>query len=105
MPDVPEGSIVITPEQMYRDTHEQFGKISESLDGLKRDLHPLPTQVAEHDAYINELRSAGLPGRFSQLEREVAVLKGKWMWLAGAGFVASLLVGLFGSAIASALIK
>lgn len=57
-------------------------------------------RYVEHDAYITSLREAGLPNRFIQLEQEVAVLKGNWKWLAGAGFVASLVVGLFGASIA-----
>lgn len=103
MPDAPEGSIVITPDQMYRESHEQFGKIATTLETLQRDLHPLVGAVAEHDAFINELRQAGLPHRFVQLEQDVSVLKGRWMWLMGAGFVASTLVGLFGASVSSAL--
>jgi hypothetical protein len=103
MPDVPEGSIVITPDQMYRESNEKFGHISASLDDLKQILNPLPQQVLEHDVYLNELRAAGLPTRFTKLEQEVQVLKGKWMWLAGVGFAASLIVGVFGSVIARAL--
>lgn len=101
--EVPDGSIVITPDQMYRESNEKFGHISGSLDDLKQILTPLPQQVAEHDAYLNELRTAGLPARFAQLESDVQVLKGRWMWLCGAAGLGSLLVGVFGAAISRSL--
>lgn len=72
MPDpIPDGSVVITPSEQYQRTAEQFGAISEKLSELQRDLNPLPAQVAEHDAYINSLRQAGLPESLTAMRAEV----------------------------------
>ncbi|WP_109507364.1 hypothetical protein [Nocardioides speluncae] len=94
---VPPGSVVITPETMYRESHERYGRIEAALTGIRTELHPLPAQLAEHDAYINSLRQAGLPERFSVVEADVQVLKGRWMWAVGAATAAAFLAGILGS--------
>ena len=99
-PEIPDGSVVITPEQMYRETHERYGKIEAALGSLRSDVHGLPAQVAEHDTYLNTLRSAGLPARFEQLEKDVGVLKGRWAWAIGAGSAACFAASLLGSYLA-----
>ena len=72
MPEhVPEGSVVITPSEQYQRTAEQFGTITEQLSGIKETLHPMASTVAEHDAYINELRQAGLPGSMITVRADV----------------------------------
>lgn len=101
MGGVPPGSVVITPETMYRDSHERYGRIEAALANIRTDLHPLPAQVAEHDTYINLLRHAGLPERFTVIEADVQALKGRWMWALGAGSAAAFLAGILGSLVPS----
>lgn len=72
MPDqTPDGSIVITPADMYRQTTEQFGEIRQTLVHLETVMSPLSAQVAEHDAYLNTLRSAGLPESMTEMKTKV----------------------------------
>lgn len=89
MPEnIPEGSVVITPAEQYQRTAEQFGTISEKLGSIERTLHPVTAQVAEHDAYLNSLREAGLPGSMAR----VSVLE-KFMWVSVGLSLASGIVG------------
>lgn len=97
MGGVPPGSVVITPEAMYRETSERYGHIDASLGEIRADLRPMLTTVAEHDAYINTLRSAGLPERFASIETEVQTLKGKITWAFGVGAGGAFLAGLLGA--------
>lgn len=97
MPEVPEGSVVITPEQMWSQVHETFGRIDSRLERIGQEVHGLPAQVAEHDAYLNALRAAGLPERFAQAERDVAYLKGRIAWAFGAGAAACFVSGIVGA--------
>lgn len=94
---VPDGSIIITPQDQYRQTTEQFGAITKSLQHIETTLSPIPAQVAEHDAYIDRLRAAGLPERFAAVETEVSKhdrLLAKW---AGVFVATSFLSGLAGA--------
>lgn len=95
--EVPDGSVVITPETMYREAHERYGRIESALAGIRTELHPVPAQLAEHDAYLNQLREAGLPQRFTRVEADVAALKGKLAWVIGAGSASAFLAGILGS--------
>lgn len=97
MGGVPPGSVVITPEVMYRDTSERYGKIDAALGEIRSDLRPALATVAEHDAYINTLRAAGLPQRFGDVEREVLGIKAKISWAFGVGAGAAFLAGLLGA--------
>lgn len=103
MPDVPQGSIIITPEQMYQQTNQQFGQITETLSQLRQDLHPLVPQVAEHDLWITTQREAGLIDRVSRLEAaserahaEIDSIRGRLMWILGAGAALAFVGGLLG---------
>lgn len=82
MPDsIPEGSVVITPSEQYQRTAEQFGTITEKLGEVQRTLHPMATQVAEHDAYIITLRQTGLPEAMTKMGARLDRLE-RFMWLA-----------------------
>ena len=58
MADVPEGSIVITPAQMYESTQKAIGEISSNISDLKLALAPLPTQIVDHEARLRRLERA-----------------------------------------------
>lgn len=106
MPDpIPDGSVVITPSEQYQRTAEQFGAISEKLSELQRDLNPLPAQVAEHDAYINSLRQAGLPESMTQLKTDVTRIdRTQIKGLGYAGGIAAV-IAIIGTPLVQAVIK
>jgi hypothetical protein len=93
----PDGSIVITPQDQYRQTTEQFGAITKSLQHIETTLSPIPAQVAEHDIYINTLRAAGLPERFHAVEVEVSRQGQQLAKWAGVFVATSFLAGLAGA--------
>lgn len=106
MPEqIPEGSVVITPAEQYQRTAEQFGTISEKLGSIERTLHPVTAQVAEHDAYINSLRQAGLPESMTQLKTDVTRIdRTQIKGLGYAGGIAAV-IAIIGTPLVQAVIK
>lgn len=106
MPEnVPDGSVVITPSEQYQRTAEQFGTITERLGDVQRTLHPMAAQVAEHDAYINTLREAGLPGSVTALQTEVKQIDRtlvKWAGIVAGGVG---LLSILGNAVVQSFMK
>lgn len=58
MDGVPEGSIVITPAQMYESTQKSIGEISTGISDLKTTLAPMPATIADHEARLRRLERA-----------------------------------------------
>ena len=58
MSDVPEGSIVITPAQLYADMQKDLGAIRASLDEQKITLSGVPSMLEDHEQRIRVLERA-----------------------------------------------
>jgi len=87
---IPEGSVVITPTEMYREmlaTHQAVrdvsGKLDGALDAHARRLDGIDKDVADHEARLRPLSDASQ--KISALDQRLVTIEQR-MWKAIGGF-------------------